>query len=39
MMKAGLQAGTRHDKLAANFQAMVQLASTRLWLRNCESAT
>ena len=38
-MKAGLRAGTRHAKLAANFLAMVQLASTRLWLRNCESAT
>jgi transposase len=39
MMKVGLQAGTRHDKLAANFLAMVQLASTRLWLRNDESTT
>jgi len=38
-MKVGLQAGTRHDKLTANFLARVQLASTRLWLRNCESAT
>ncbi|MDB5503155.1 MAG: transposase [Tardiphaga sp.] len=28
---------TRYDKLAANFIAMVQLASIRLWLRNCES--
>jgi hypothetical protein len=25
---------TRYDKLAANFLAMVQLASMRLWLRN-----
>ncbi|MER8491715.1 IS5/IS1182 family transposase, partial [Mesorhizobium australicum] len=25
------------DKLAANFLAMVQLASTRLWLRAYES--
>jgi transposase len=24
---------TRYDKLAANFVAMIQLASTRLWLR------
>jgi transposase len=24
---------TRYDKLAANFLAMVQLASMRLWLR------
>ena len=28
---------TRYDKLAANFLAMVQLASTRLWLRAYES--
>ena len=28
---------TRHDKLAANFLAMVQLASLRLWLRVYES--
>jgi transposase len=28
---------TRYDKLAANFLAMVQLASMRLWLRNYES--
>lgn len=28
---------TRYDKLAANFQAMVQLASMRLWLRAYES--
>ena len=30
---------TRYDKLAANFLAMVQLASIRLWLRNNESTT
>jgi hypothetical protein len=28
---------TRNDKLAANFIAMVQLASLRLWLRAYES--
>jgi len=28
---------TRYDKLAENFLAMVQLASTRLWLRAYES--
>ncbi len=28
---------TRYDKLAANFLAMVQLASMRLWLRANES--
>ncbi len=28
---------TRYDKLAANFLAMVQLASMRLWLRTYES--
>ena len=28
---------TRYDKLAANFLAMVQLASLRLWLRVYES--
>ena len=28
---------TRYDKLAANFLAMVQLASVRLWLRTYES--
>jgi transposase len=28
---------TRYDKLAANFLAMVQLASIRLWLRAYES--
>jgi transposase len=28
---------TRYDKLAANFLAMVQLASMRLWLRAYES--
>jgi len=27
---------TRYDKLAANFLAMVQLASLRLWLRAYE---
>jgi transposase len=30
---------TRYDKLAANFLAMVQLASIRLWLRAYESTT
>lgn len=30
---------TRYDKLAANFLAMVQLASTRLWLRTYVSTT
>jgi transposase len=30
---------TRYDKLAENFLAMVQLASTRLWLRFYESTT
>jgi len=30
---------TRYDKLAVNFLAMAQLASMRLWLRNCESTT
>jgi transposase len=30
---------TRYDKLAANFLAMVQLASMRLWLRAYESMT
>lgn len=30
---------TRYDKLAANFLAMVQLASMRLWLRSYESTT
>jgi len=29
--------GTRYDKLAENFLAMVQLASMRLWLRVYES--
>jgi len=28
---------TRYDKLAANFLAMIQLASMRLWLRAWES--
>lgn len=28
---------TRYDKFAANFLAMAQLASTRLWLRAYES--
>jgi transposase len=28
---------TRYDRLAANFLAMVQLASLRLWLRDYES--
>jgi len=32
-------AATRHDKLAANFLAMVQLASMRLWLRAYEALT
>lgn len=30
---------TRFDKLARNFLAAVLLASTRLWLRACESKT
>ena len=30
---------TRYDKLAANFLAMVQLASMRLWMRAYESTT
>jgi len=30
---------TRHDKLAANYLAFVQLASIRLWLRANESAS
>lgn len=30
---------TRYDKLAANFIAMVQLASMRLWLQVYESTT
>lgn len=30
---------TRYDKLAANFLAMIQLASMRLWLRAYESTT
>ena len=30
---------TRYDKLAANFLAMIQLASIRLWLRAYESTT
>lgn len=30
---------TRYDKLAANFLAMVQLPSIRLWLRAYESTT
>jgi transposase len=30
---------TRHDKLAENFLAMIQLASMRLWLRAYESTT
>ena len=29
---------TRYDKLAANFLAMIQLASMRLWLRAYESS-
>lgn len=29
---------TRYDRLSANFLAMVQLASMRLWLRASESA-
>ena len=28
---------TRYDKLAANYLALVELASTRLWLRVHES--
>jgi len=30
---------TRYDKLAANFLAMIQLASLRLWLRTYESTS
>ena len=30
---------TRHDRLAANYLAFVQLASIRLWLRLNESAS
>ncbi|MCH4560721.1 transposase, partial [Mesorhizobium jarvisii] len=33
------RAATRYDKLAANFLAMVKLASIRLWLRVYESTT
>ena len=35
--KNSRRVATRYDKLAANFLAMVQLASTRLWLRAYES--
>ena len=30
---------TRYEKLAANYLAMIQLASTRIWLRDYESTT
>jgi transposase len=30
---------TRHDKLAANYLAFIQLASIRLWLRVNESTS
>ncbi len=30
---------TRHDKLAANYMAMIKLASIRIWLRTYESTT
>lgn len=33
-LKQFRRVATRYDKLAANFIAMVQLASIRLWLRN-----
>lgn len=36
-MKRFRRVATRYDKLAANFLAMVQLASMRLWLRAYES--
>jgi transposase len=29
---------TRYDKLAANYLALIKLASIRLWLRACASA-
>jgi transposase len=30
---------TRYEKLAANYLAMIQLAATRIWLRDNESTT
>jgi transposase len=30
---------TRHDRNPLNYRAAVKIASTRLWLRHCESAT
>jgi transposase len=36
-LKHSSRVATRYDKLAANFLAMVQLASMRLWLRAYES--
>ena len=38
-LKRFRRVATRYDKLAANFLAMVQLASMRLWLRACESTS
>tara|TARA_Y100000815_G_scaffold264122_1_gene279433 strand:+ start:451 stop:627 length:177 start_codon:yes stop_codon:yes gene_type:complete len=38
-LKHSRHVATRYDKLAANFLAMVQLASMRLWLRAYESTT
>lgn len=37
-LKRFRQVTTRYAKLAANFLAMVQLASMRLWLRAYESS-
>jgi hypothetical protein len=36
-IKQSRRVATRHDKLAANYLAFVQLASIRLWLRVYES--
>ena len=33
------RAATRYDKFAANYLALIQLASIRLWLRLNESTT
>jgi transposase len=38
-LKHSRRVATRCDKLAANFLAMVQLASLRVWLRACESTS
>ena len=38
-IKQCLRVATRHDRLAANYLAFVQLASIRLWLRLNESAS